>query len=405
MDVSALPAPTSPAETPKPPRAPRIESVDLLRGIVMVVMALDHVRHFFHWGALHRVNPLDLGHTSEWIFFTRWVTHFCAPIFSFLAGTAVFLAAQRGKSKNELSWFLFTRGLWLVFLDLTLLAWFGWRFGIDLKSYNFSTLWALGGAMIVLAALIRLPVRAITAIGLTILVGHNALDGIKPESWGSWSWLWSLLHVAGTVKTSAGFTLRAGYPLLPWIGVMAVGYGFGTVYRWDAAVRQRWLMRVGVAATLGFVVLRWTNFYGNLTPWAPQANPLFTIMSFLDCTKYPPSLCFFLMTLGPGLIALSLLERPWAKRLHVFLVYGQVPFFYYIIHIPLIHALAVIASQVCFGTTAFLFGRGVTAPPEVGFGLPVVYSVWFLVVVALYPACRWFADLKRRRRDAWMSYL
>jgi uncharacterized membrane protein len=404
MDASSLPAPTSPAETLTPSRAPRIESLDILRGIVMVVMALDHARYFFHWSALHRFNPVDLNHTSEWVFFTRWITHYCAPIFSFLAGTGVYLSAMRGKSKPELSWFLFTRGLWLVLLELTLLGWFGWRFAINPTSYNFSTLWSLGASMIVLAALIRLPVWVITTFGLTLILGHNAFDGIKPESWGSWSWLWSMLHVTGTINTASGFTLRVGYPLLPWFGVMAVGYGFGAVYRWEASVRQRWLLYAGLATTLGFVVLRLTNVYGNLTPWAHQTRPFFTFLSFLNCTKYPPSLCFLLMTIGPGLIALSLLERPWSKWLHPFRAYGQVPFFYYVLHIPLIHALAVVVSEVCFGTSAYLFGRSANTPPEVGFGLPVVYLVWILVVVAFYPACKWFAALKRRRREAWLSY-
>lgn len=370
----------------------------------MVIMALDHARHFFHWEALHRINPVDLSRTNEWIFMTRWVTHFCAPIFSFLAGISVYLAARRGKSTTELGWFLFTRGLWLVFLDLTLLAWFGWRFKVDVTSYNFSTLWALGGAMIALALLIRLPARTVTVIGLIILAGHNALDGIKPESFGLMAWLWNMLHVAGTVNMSAGITLRFGYPLLPWIGVMAVGYGVGVVFGWDAEPRRRWLLRVGLAATAGFVVLRLANFYGDLVPWAAQERPLFTILSFINCTKYPPSLSFVLMTLGPGLIVLSLLERPWANWLRPLLAFGQAPFFYYILHIPLIHALAVVASQICFGTSAHLFGRGGVAPAEVGFGLPMVYGVWMLVVVALYPACRWFAALKRRRREAWLSY-
>lgn len=370
----------------------------------MVVMALDHVRHFFHWGALHRFNPLDLNHTSEWLFFTRWITHFCAPIFSFLAGTSVFLAQMRGKSKSELSWFLFTRGLWLVVLELTLLGWFGWRFEIDFKTYSFSTLWALGTSMMVLAALLRLPVAAITAIGMVLIVFHNAFDGVRPEAWGSWSWLWYMLHVAGMTHPSAGITLRFGYPLLPWFGVMAVGYGFGVFYRLEAGVRQRRLFFLGVGTVLVFMILRYANVYGNLTPWTHEATPLRTFLSFLDCTKYPPSLCYLLMTLGPGFIALSLLEGSWAKRLDPFLAYGRVPFFYYVIHIPLIHALAIVFSQICFGTSAYLSGRGTPAPAGVGFDLVVVYAVWIAVVLALYPACRWFADLKRRRRDAWLSY-
>jgi uncharacterized membrane protein len=215
-----------------------------------------------------------------------------------------------------------------------------------------------------------------------------------------------MLHVSGTLHTSSGFTLRAYYPLIPWVGMMATGYGFGAVYRWEAGVRQRWLMRAGVATTFGFVVLRLMNIYGNLTPWAQQEHPFFTFLSFLDCTKYPPSLCYLAMALGPGLIALSLFERPWSKRLQPFLVYGRVPFFYYLLHIPLIHALAVVFNEVRFGTAAYLFGMGAsTPPPDAGFSLGVVYLVWISVVVALYPACKWFAALKRRRRDAvWLSY-
>lgn len=368
-------------------------------------MALDHARHFFHWDAIHGFDPLDLSRTSGWLFFTRWITHYCAPIFSFLAGTGAYLAGIRGRSKLELSWFLVTRGLWLVVIELTLLTWFGWRFAIDPTYLNCSTLWALGWSMIVLAALVHLPVWAITAFGLVLIFGHNALDAIRPESWGSWAWLWSVLHVSGTVHTASGFSVRAYYPLIPWIGVMATGYGFGTIYRWKISVRRRWLLQAGLIATLGFVVLRLTNVYGNLTAWTHQARPLFTFLSFLDCTKYPPSVCYLLMTLGPGLVVLSLLEGPISQRLQPFIVYGRVPFFYYLLHIPLLHLLAVIVSQLRLGTSAYLYGTSAnTPPPDAGFSLPMVYLVWITVVVALYPACRWFVALKRRRREAWLSY-
>ena len=382
----------------------RIESVDLLRGMIMVLMALDHTRDYFHGWSLQGHNPLDLATTTPAIFFTRWATHYCAPIFSLLAGTGVFLAASRGKPKGELAWFLITRGAWLIFLELTLLIWFGWDFEIHLTHYTFATLWALGWSMIVLAALVRLPGWVITTFGLALIVGHNAFDGITPQSWGSAAWAWNVLHVSGRFQTTH-FTFNAFYPLVPWVGVMAVGYGLGSIYRWESPVRKRWLLRAGVAATIAFVLLRLTNLYGNLTPWTHQPTALFTFLSFLDCTKYPPSLCYLLMTLGPGMIALSLLERPTPGFLRPFLVYGRVPFFYYVLHIPLIHALAVLASWLKTGGVADADRHAAHVAADAGFSLPIVYLVWISVVVGLYPACKWFAALKRRRRDAWLSYL
>lgn len=390
---SAAPAPT-----------PRIESVDLLRGIIMVVMALDHTRDFFHAGAIAGQNPLDLTSTTPILFFTRWITHFCAPNFSFLAGTGVFLAASRGKPKGELAWFLLTRGAWLIFLELTLLMWFGWDFEVHLTRFTFATLWALGWSMIVLSALVRLPVWAITTFGLALVVGHNALDRITPASFGENAWIWNVLHVSGKFTTTH-FSFEAFYPLIPWIGVMAAGYGLGSVYRWEAEARKRFLLRLGVGAVVAFVVLRFSNVYGNLLPWTQQSTALFTVLSFLDCTKYPPSLCYLLMTIGPGLIALSLLERPTPRIMRPFLVYGRVPFFYYVLHIPLIHALAVIVHWLTGLGAGGLHKNLGPVPPDTGFGLPIVYLVWICVVVGLYPACRWFADLKRRRREAWLSYL
>jgi uncharacterized membrane protein len=397
--VSVPPVVPPRAEPPRPGATlptgsapPRLESVDALRGLIMVLMALDHARDFFHWGALHGEDPLNLAQTSPALFLTRWATHYCAPIFSFLAGTGVFLATQRGKTKSEISWFLVTRGAWLIFLELTLLVWFGWNFAIDLKFYILATLWALGWSMIVLAGLVRLPLWAIATFSLTLILGHNALDGITPESWGAWAWLWRLLHVSGQFKTSGGFNFWAFYPLIPWVGVMALGYAFGAVYRWEPARRRRWLLAAGTAAVVGFIVLRFTNLYGNLTPREPQPRPGFTLLSFINTTKYPPSLCYLLMTLGPGLIALALLERPLPRWLQPFLVFGRVPFFYYVLHIPILHALGVLALA------AGLSARG-------GFGLPVVYAAWLGVVMALYFPCRWYAALKRRRRDAWLSYL
>ncbi len=397
--------PVIPAAHPSAP-APRLDSVDLLRGLVMIVMALDHTRDFFHSSAIHGISPLDLARTTPWIFFTRWITHFCAPTFMFLAGTGAFLSIMRGKSKRELSWFLVTRGAWLIFLELTLLMWFGWSFAIHPTEYTFATLWALGWSMIVLAGLIHLPLWVITTFGLTLILGHNALDGIKPESWGAWAPLWKVLHAGGAFTVAGEIQFFAFYPLIPWIGVMAAGYSFGAIYQWDPARRRTWLLRLGAVLTLGFVLLRWSNLYGNPTLWAAQKNGGFTVLSFLNCAKYPPSLLYLLMTLGPGLILLAWFERgtpPWLKPA---LVFGRVPMFYYLLHIPLIHGLAVLMNWLRFGGGNFTSVRIHDAPPpDAGVGLVGVYAVWLAVVCGVYPLCRWFADLKRRRRDTvWLSY-
>jgi uncharacterized membrane protein len=367
----------------------------------MIVMALDHVRDFFHAGALHGQDPLDFATTTPWLFFTRWITHFCAPNFSLVAGIGVALSVVRGKSKSDLSWFLVTRGLWLIFLELTLLMWFGWDFDVHFKSFTFATLWALGWSMIVLAALIRLPVWAVTTFSLVLILGHNAFDGIKPESFGSAAWIWYVLHVSGAYKAGS-FDILAFYPLIPWVGVMSLGYCIGQVYGWEAMHRKKWLLGVGITACVAFVLVRGSNLYGNLSPWSHQATPTFTVFSFLNCTKYPPSLCYLLMTLGPGLIALSLLERPTPRVLRPALVYGRVPFFYYILHIPLIHAVGVLANTLVHSSSFARKGAGPSA--DLGFSLPIVYLAWICIVASLYPACCWFADLKRRRRDAWLSY-
>ena len=386
------------------PTAPRLDSVDLLRGLVMVVMALDHTRDFFHDLSIHGVNPLDFARTTPALFFTRWITHYCAPIFSFLAGTGVYLSVMRGKSKRNLSWFLTTRGLWLIFLELTLFMWFGWQFSIDLHHYTFATLWSLGWSMIALAGLIHLPMWAITTFSLTMIAGHNALDGIKPESWGVWSWLWQVLHTGGGFQTKSGIQFFAFYPLIPWFGIMAAGYCFGTIYQLDATRRRRWLLGLGGGLIAAFVLLRAANAYGNVTPWANQPSPLFTLLSFLDCTKYPPSLCYVLMTLGPGLLLLAWFERGTKAWMQPLLIFGRVPFFYYILHIPFIHGLAYLLNLVRYGRGDFS-SLGGTPPSDAGVSLPLTYAVWITVVVILYPACCWFADLKRRRHDAWLSYL
>jgi uncharacterized membrane protein len=412
---SALPASSSvpravhPVIVPVTPAA-RMDSVDLLRGAVMVLMALDHTRDYFHIGELHGENPLDLKTTTLALFFTRWITHFCAPVFIFLAGTGAFLSGSRGKSKRDLSWFLFTRGLWLILLELTFIHWAGWSFTINLHAHLAIVIWAIGWSMVVLAGLVHLPVWAVTTFGVVMIAGHNALDGIKPESWGSLAWLWKVLHAGGPVEFAPTYFLFVGYPLIPWMGVMAAGYGFGSVLLRPRNDRRRFVTRLGLGLTLAFLVLRFTNLYGNPAAWTAQDTPTHTVLGFLDCMKYPPSLCYLLMTLGPALIVLALLDRETPRLAKPLLVFGRVPMLYYLLHLPLIHGLAVMVQSLRHGTIPlWLFGDPwgdhPKPPADAGFNLPVVYAAWIAVIVLLYPACRWFAELKRRRRDAWLSYL
>jgi uncharacterized membrane protein len=407
MNEPVVLAPASSPSTLRPVRD-RLDAVDVLRGFVMVVMALDHTRDFVHAGAVHGLDPLDLTTTYPLLYLTRWITHFCAPVFVFLAGTGAFLSTTRGKSRRELSWFLVTRGAWLVVLELTFVRWAGWTFAFDVGNFAAAVIWALGWSMIVLAALIHLPLWATTVIGVLMIVGHNATDAITPAAWGSLGWLWKILHARGAVEFAPGHFLRIGYPLIPWIGVMAAGYGFGALLLRDVAARRSVIFRLGLALTLAFLVIRFSNVYGDPRPWRPQATPALTAMSFLDCVKYPPSLCYLLMTLGPALMLLAWLDRPTPRALRPLLVFGRVPMFYYLLHLPLIHGLAVAIEYVRFGAAPWLFGDPFGAHPkphaEAGLPLFAVYVVWLIVLMVLYPVCAWFAELKRRNRSAWLSY-
>jgi uncharacterized membrane protein len=370
---------------------PRLESVDLLRGIVIVLMALDHTRDFF---TNVRFYPNDLSQTWPALFLTRWVTHFCAPVFVLLAGTGAFLAASRGKTKLQLSRFLVTRGLWLALLELTYVNWIGWQLHVNIYSYGVQVIWAIGWSMVALAALIWLPRRAIAIFGLTLIAFHNAFDRVQPQDLGAFKNFWYVLHVPGGFQIFHGVHFGVGYPLIPWVGVMAIGFAFGDILLREAAARRKWLFISGAALTILFVGIRATNLYGDPQPWSPQKNFLFTAFSFLNCQKYPPSLCYLLMTLGPALMLLAWLDRGTPKFLRPVLVFGHVPLFFYLLHLPLIHGLALAAMKIQH------------APPgAAGFGLPVVYLFWILDVALLYPVCRWYAEFKRTHRSAWLSYL
>ena len=368
----------------------RIGSVDTLRGLVMVIMALDHTRDFFSTTGF---NPREV--TDPLLFLTRWVTHFCAPTFILLAGLSAFLYG-RGKSLGELSRFLLVRGLWLILIDLTLIK-FGWRFELDLYRLSAGVIFVIGVSMVVLSALIWLPRWALASLVLLMLAGHNLLDNVRAEDLGEASGAWHLLHEPGLVPLGDSVTLYILYPLVPWIGVMAGGYLLGPVMQLDQGKRQRILLALGAAITVGFLVLRVTNVYGDPTPWTPQDTWLSTILSFLNCEKYPPSLLYLMMTLGPALILLALFEQVRGALASFLATFGRVPFFYYVVHIYLIHALAV--------ATAFAITGALATTPEINFNLTGVYIVWLMVLVLLYPICRWFSELKESSSGWWWAYL
>jgi len=403
MSATAVP-PGSLAAAPAAPTAARVrlDSVDLLRGLVMVIMALDHTRDYF---TNARFNPTDLTQASAALFVTRWITHFCAPVFVFLAGTGALLSFSRGKSRGDLARFLLTRGLWLVLLEFTVVR-FAWTFDWDYRRMLFvQVIWALGVSMMALAGLIYLPLKAIAAVGVAMIVGHNLLDPLGPAALGSWGPLWTLLHVQAPMPLFGGLVLFVGYPLIPWIGVMATGYAFGSLLRRPPDERRRTLLLLGGGLTLAFVLIRAWNGYGDPHRWAPQGSALFTVLSFFNTSKYPPSLLFLLMTLGPAILALVAFERVSGAAARFLIIFGRVPLFFYVLHLFLIHAAAVaVAGLTGFGAQT-LMRDWMSIPPGWGFGLPVVYLIWITVVLALYPLCRWFAGVKARRRDPWLSYL
>lgn len=379
----------------------RLASVDLVRGLVMVVMAIDHVRDMLG-GA--RFDPTDLSRTTAALFLTRWITHLCAPAFILLAGAGAFLSRR---PRRSLSRFLFTRGLWLIVLEITVMK-VGWTFNFDPHQTALQVIWAIGWSMIALAALVWLPLPVIGLSGAAMIATHNLFDGIAVGRLIDWTgahpvftgsardWCISVLHQVN---------FPVVYPLVPWIGVMALGYAIGPLLQRDPTTRTRALLAIGCGVSLAFVVVRALNGYGDPRPWSQQATTVFTAFSFLNTTKYPPSLDFLLMTLGPVLLLLAVAERARGRLASAIVVFGRVPFFFYVLHIYLLHLVAVaLGVWSGFGAAPFLVGWP-RFPKSYGVPLAGVYLAWVLVVVALYPACRWFARLKATRRDWWLSYL
>ena len=398
--------------SPHPAPAPRIQSVDALRGAIMMIMAIDHIRDFVDRSAM-QFSPTDLTRTTAALFFTRWITHFCAPVFILTAGIGAFLWMQRGRhSKLELSRFLVTRGIWLIFLEITLLrvVMFS-RVRYHGNIVILLILWGIGASMIALAALSHLPFRVLAPLSVAIIALHNLLDRVQAAKFGRAAPAWDILHQQG-LFTMFGINFVVAYPVLPWIGVMAAGYCLGSTFTWEAERRRFVLLQIGVALTIAFPVLRALNVYGDPAPWSHQNSALFTFLSFLNTTKYPPSLLFLLMTLGPALIVLSRLDTMRFAESNPLVVFGRVPFFYYASHLALAHLFALALTFFRYGRASFLFlpppsmgSPSELFPTDFGFPLWVTYAVWSAVLAILYPACLWFSRLKQRRRDWWLSYL
>ena len=391
----------------RPPIAQRrVDSIDVVRGIVMIVMALDHTREFF---GVPGISPTDLARASAPLFLTRWITHICAPVFFLLTGTSASLTLGR-RSPRDLSRLLLTRGVWLILLELTVIRCFGYQFNFDYRVTMLVVLWALGWSMIALAPLVYLPASAAAAVGVAVIALHNLLDPVRAASLGALAPLWTILHAPGIVAATGRYTVFASYPLIPWIGVTAVGYGLGALYHEPEARRRAVLWRLGLAAAALFAALRWMNVYGDPAHWTARGG-LLTVLSFLNTTKYPPSLLFLLMTLGPALLLLSAFDAGTPRVLQPARAVGKVPLFYFVAHLALIHLLAAAVCAVRYGDAHWMFESPrldvypFTPPPGWGFSLPAVYAVWACVVAMLYPACRWYAEIKQRRRAWWMSYV
>ncbi len=374
----------------------RLASIDALRGLVIVLMALDHVRDYFTNVSF---DPLDLSQTTLELFLTRWVTHLCAPTFIFLAGVSAYLMSKKLETP-ALRRFLLTRGLWLIALEFTVVQ-FAWTFNLRYEHGLFmQVIWAIGASMIVLSLVVSWPRWLIGTCSLVLIAGHNLLDGIEPETFGQWSWVWNLVHVQG--ELTYAFLL---YPLIPWIAVMGLGFYAGVVFDLESDTRKRVLLRVGAMCLVAFVLLRAMNVYGDPHPWSGQSTVTLTLLDFLSVHKYPPSLLYLLATLGIASILLGYLEKLKGRAFEVMQTFGRVPLFVYVLHIVLAHlAAGSIALAMGFGDV-LLKNLFLTAPEGWGFGLLGVYLAWIGVLMALYPACRWFGELKRRKRDWWLAYL
>ena len=385
------------------PRSERIASVDVLRGLAVVLMAIDHVRVYA---------GVPAGGPTPGVFFTRWITHFVAPVFVFLAGTAAFLHGQKLGSKRALAQFLVARGLLLIALELTVIR-LAWTFNLDFANYVLAgVIWVIGWSMIALAGLVFLPTAAVGAFGVAMIFGHNLADiFIRPNLEAlQGSVLWSVGYFAFEIGGTDPLVVL--YSLVPWIGVMAAGYAFGALFSLDVERRGRIFLQIGGAAIALFIVLRFVNAYGDPRPWQgdPAGGWWPAVRSFINTTKYPASLLFLLMTLGPAIALLPFLERPTNRLARALETFGRVPMFYYLLHIPLIHLLAIGVSLVRTGAVdPWLFEnhpmRVGPAPEGYQWSLWLLYLITVIAVAILYVACRWYARAKRESRHRLLRYI
>jgi len=387
----------------------RIQSIDLLRGLIMIIMALDHTRDYFHADAFI-FDPLDLQKTTVLLYFTRWITHFCAPIFVLLAGTSAFLSGQR-KTKKQLSGFLIKRGIWLIILEQTVVN-FGWFFNIHFNFFIFGVIWVLGICMIILAGLVFLPRTWILCIGMIMVFGHNLLDPIHFPDNNFSGFIWGALHDR-KLFTIGQIHINESYHIIPWAGVMALGYCLGSLFtrEFDPARRKKILLQLGAACLLLFILIRGINVYGDLHPWVPQSSGLLTFLSFINISKYPPSLDYLLVTEGAALLFLGLTEQISNAFTRFISVYGRVPLFYYVLHIYLIHLIAIVAAVMTGYPWTVMNGLNtwISFIPGLrgyGFSLATVYLIWICIVLFLYPLCKRYDRYKSAHRDTWwLSYL
>jgi len=383
----------------------RLASIDLLRGLVMVLMTLDHTRDFF--SAAH-FKPTDLDKTTLALFLTRWVTHYCAPVFVFLAGTSAYLWWMRRGPEAPISRFLLQRGVLLLALTITVEAW-AWNFRNDFRMIDGGVLWAIAWSMIALAGLVKLRLRGLMVFGGAMILLHNAFDTLKVDDLGAFGPWWAVLHTGDDVLFGNGWGLNPFYPLIPWIGVMAVGFGFGHWFADDGWRNRRRLLMLGGALCLAFLSLRFSNLYGDPTPWQVYADPLWTLKSFLNCHKYPPSLAYLLMTLGPALLFLGFVDGLPRERFAALQVFGRTPLLFYLLHLYVIHGLAVAVAWLTHGPVDELLGGGIwspTIPQDYGYDLPGVYGFWLIVLALMYPVCKGFEALKVGKPHwVWLKYL
>ncbi|QKJ32767.1 DUF1624 domain-containing protein [Mucilaginibacter mali] len=384
-----------------PQQTARIHAIDILRGIIMVIMALDHVRDFF---SNSPVDPLDLEKASTLLFFTRWITHFCAPAFVFLSGASAFLSLSKKKTKKEASLFLLSRGIWLLVLELTIIG-FGWQFDIGFHTIFAQVIWAIGWSMIILSALIFLKPVYVGVFGLILIFGHNAYDYVKADSWGEYKFFWMFLHETNFYKINDYESIFLLYPLVPWVGVMAAGYAFGTLFKLEPAERRKAFISIGISSLILFIAFRGFNVYGDPIPWQKQATLWRDVLAIIKCQKYPPSLAYLLMTLGISILALVAFDKTDNKLSRFFTVFGRVPLFYYVLHIYLVHSAEIFVAKLEHLSAKDFQTVGLGSLGPHGFGLVGVYLVWLAVIVILYFPCRWYMKYKQTHKQWWLSYL